>query len=328
MKIFVNRKIRRSPWGGGSHFLSSFVDYAAGKGHKITTSYDEDVDVIFMIDPRPDEGFGDVNQLLAYKTSLLQRGRKVKVIHRINDTDVARNTNFLVDLNMSANAAIADKTIFISQWLKQHYEKAGFCRDSVVIKNGCNQRYFYPNPAKKTSTKTQKIKVVTHHWSDNFNKGFDAYIELDKRLRDRSDIEFTYIGRYYKEYQPTSTRVISPLYGIDLGNELRRHDIYLTAAKWEACGMHHIEAASCGLPIVYHRDGGGINEICKNYGIEINANTDICDAIITAFSQKDELVSYISYQDLSSDTVNEMYIKIFEECLTSVKKQIFSLQQS
>ena len=54
----------------------------------------------------------------------------------------------------------------------------------------------------------------------------------------------------------------------ELGDELRKHDVYLTAARWEACGMHHIEGACCGLPVLFHKEGGGINETCKNYGVE------------------------------------------------------------
>jgi hypothetical protein len=31
--------------------------------------------------------------------------------------------------------------------------------------------------------------------------------------------------------------------------------------------MHHVEGAQCGLPLIYHEDGGGIVEAGKRYGI-------------------------------------------------------------
>jgi hypothetical protein len=31
--------------------------------------------------------------------------------------------------------------------------------------------------------------------------------------------------------------------------------------------MHHVEGAQCGLPLVYHEDGGGIVEAGKKYGV-------------------------------------------------------------
>ena len=31
--------------------------------------------------------------------------------------------------------------------------------------------------------------------------------------------------------------------------------------------MHHVEGAQCGLPLVYHEDGGGIVEAGRKYGL-------------------------------------------------------------
>lgn len=313
MKIFINRKLRRNPWGGGIHFATGFADYASSLGHKITVQYDEDVDAIFMLDPRDDEGFGDINQLLKYKNYLKSKGKNPKIVHRINDTDIARGTNFLVELNIKANYAIADKTVFISDWLKKHYEEKGFSKPSNVIRNGCNLEWFYPK--KDPDNFSNKIKVVTHHWSDNYNKGFDAYIELDKQLFEEKDIQFTYVGRYYKGYQPKNTTIVNPLYGKELGDELRKHDVYLTSAKYEACGMHHIEAAACGLPIVYHENGGGIVEICKNHGIMFSDPKEICKVIREVYRDKKSLNNRIDYHSLDNKNVNKSYLDIFESLI-------------
>lgn len=309
MKVFVNRKLRRNPWGGGIHFATGLADFLVSHGHSVVNSYDEDVDVILMLDPRDDDGFGGVQHLLQYKQCLKQRGKKVKVVHRINDTDIARGTNFLVELNVKSNEAIADETVFISNWLKEHYEQRGFKRHSSVITNGCNQEWFYPQPREK---KLGPIKVVTHHWSDNYNKGFDAYIELDRQLSNRKDIEFTYIGRYFKGYKPQNTRIIEPLYGKELGDELRKHDVYLTAARWEACGMHHIEASSCGLPVAYHKDGGGINEMCASHGVMYEDVNQVCDVILRVESLHEEMVARIPYQLLDNTTTNKKFLSLFE----------------
>ena len=59
---------------------------------------------------------------------------------------------------------------------------------------------------------------------------------------------------------------MSPLHGADLGKELRKHDVYVTASRFEPCGMHHIEGAASGMPVIYHKDTGGIVELCKNHG--------------------------------------------------------------
>ena len=63
---------------------------------------------------------------------------------------------------------------------------------------------------------------------------------------------------------------MKPLFGRELGNELRKFDIYITGSKYEPAGMHHIEGAMSGLPILY-LNSGGVTEYCKNYGLEYNS---------------------------------------------------------
>jgi hypothetical protein len=36
--------------------------------------------------------------------------------------------------------------------------------------------------------------------------------------------------------------------------------------------MHHVEGAQCGLPLLYHMDGGGIVEMGEKYGIGFRDN--------------------------------------------------------
>ena len=117
----------------------------------------------------------------------------------------------------------------------------------------------------------EKFKIVTHHWSNNWNKGFSIYDTLDRLLHNESfssKYEFTYIGNLPKKYNFKNTNVINPLDGVDLANELKKHHVYLTASLNEPSGNHHIEAAQCGLPILYINSG--IPEYCSGYGVEFN----------------------------------------------------------
>ena len=38
-------------------------------------------------------------------------------------------------------------------------------------------------------------------------------------------------------------------------NELKKHDIYITASENEPSGNHHMEGALCGLPILFKDSG-------------------------------------------------------------------------
>ncbi len=310
MKLLINRQAKRTPWGGGTHFVTLFADYMAARGHTVVHSFSYGIDAILMIDPRPEDGINDVNRIKAYKIL----NPKVKIVHRINDTDIARGTNFLDKLNIDSNLDVADYTVFISQWLKDYYVKRGFDngRPSTVITNGCDLSTFAP--VEKPALEGRKLKIVTHHWSDNFNKGFDAYITLDKHLQSADDIEFTYVGRYFKDYKPLKTRIVPPLYGKELAAEVANHDIYLTGARYEACGMHHVEGAACGLPVIYHSSGGGVNEMCSRYGVAYNDVDSLFNGIQKV---KNEILDYKKMVDdarasLSSDIMCQKYRELLE----------------
>ena len=138
-------------------------------------------------------------------------------------------------------------------------------------------------------------------------KGFDIYTKLDKIIGEREDLSFTYIGRYYPEYTPKNTKLISPLYGKDLGKELRNHDIYVTASRWEPCGMHHIEGARCGLPVLFHSKGGGINESCRHYGEEYHDIESFFYALDKIVASYEEYRNKIRYDFLNMKRANKEY---------------------
>ncbi len=271
-KIFFNRIPREEAYGGGSHFVTSMVNYLKKHNHDVVFHLEENIDLIFMIDPRPGDIGYSINHILEYKA----KNPDVKIIHRVNENDARKNTDFMDEILMQS-ASFADRVVFISEWLKQYFVEKGFNQgqDCPVIYNGCNLDHFYPSLSLENK-KTEKIKLVTHHWSDNWLKGFDLYSSLDQHILENPEFNFelTYVGRYSNQYTPKATNLVNPLWGPSLGLELRKHDIYITASRQEPCGMHHVEGAASGLPVIYHKDCGGINELCKNHGLEYSGFDD------------------------------------------------------
>ena len=88
---------------------------------------------------------------------------------------------------------------------------------------------------------------------------------------ENKNLEFTYIGNVPKEVKFKNTIIKNPLSGKNLAQEIKNNNIYLTASKNEPSGNHHIEAAQCGLPILYF-NSGGIPEYCEGYGVEFEEN--------------------------------------------------------
>jgi hypothetical protein len=301
VKISFNRPKAASAYGGGAHFVTNFSNYLEKAGHSVCHKLEPGIDLIFMIDPRPNEGGYSIQEIFNYK----QQFPKTKMLHRVNECDKRKNTNFMDKTIMLSNQ-LADHTIFISKWLSDYFIQKGFNNSYAVILNGCNTSHFYPterlfNPARP--------KIVTHHWSDNWMKGFDIYTKIDEYLQENDRFDFTYVGRYFQGYSPKKTSIISPLYGHDLGSELRNHDIYVTASRWEPCGMHHIEGASCGLPVLYHVDGGGINETCANHGYQFRSFAEFLKYLDLVTSKLGDLKNKINYEQLSSKTCSDNYYK-------------------
>ena len=63
---------------------------------------------------------------------------------------------------------------------------------SSVILSGSNTKNFNTKD-KKNWNKSEKIKLITHHRSDNWMKGFKIYQKIDNLLNDKSfGLKITY----------------------------------------------------------------------------------------------------------------------------------------
>ena len=308
MKVFFNRVPRLEPYGGGNQFLQRMTKLLGDSGHEVVYHLNTGIDVIFMMDPRP----GDIGYSLEHIAAYKNQFPGTKILHRVNECDARKGTNDMDPLLLTA-MSLSDNVVFISEWLKDYFSKLGHDGSSYVIYNGCNLGHFFP----ESKDPSKKLKLVTHHWSDNWLKGFDLYAEIDQYIHDHPNcgLEFTYVGRYCKEYQPTSTNIVAPLRGKELGDELRKHDIYVTASRFEPCGMHHIEGAASGLPVIFHRDTGGIRELCIKHGEEYSTFPEFLECFQRVSSQLPKYQDKIDYKSLDID----LCVRKYYDILTSMK---------
>mgnify|MGYP001277115257 CR=1 FL=1 len=262
--VALNMKPVRGPWGGSSPFVAQLADALRAQGFGVRYDLRGPVDAIVLIDPReaPNKPFGPP-EILAYK----QRNPRVRVLHRINECDQRKGTDFM-DRMLREASALADRTVFISAWLRDYHAQRWFDtgRPHAVIYNGADDRVFHPA---RQPPPAEPFRVVTHHWSNHPLKGFDVYQQLDAALADGrlSGVEFRVIGRWPEGMTWRAARLFPPAHGRALADQLRECHAYLTASRWEPCGMHHVEGTQCGLPLAAHREGGGIVEAAERYGL-------------------------------------------------------------
>tara|TARA_B100001248_G_C27355054_1_gene443377 strand:+ start:229 stop:1299 length:1071 start_codon:yes stop_codon:yes gene_type:complete len=322
LKIAISYKVKTESWGGGNQFAKELIKAAQNQGHKVVFDLKNiDIDIILLTDPRSytDEiTFGSF-EIIRY---LLFVNKKALVVHRINECDERKNTKHMNRFLRWSNYC-ADHTVFIGSWLKDLNLYLKGTPNSVIL-NGADPHIFkrYGNSYWDGEG---PLSIVTHHWSPNYRKGFDIYKHLDDLLATSKYwdgiIKFTYIGNLPEGFLFKKTKHIQPISGELLGRELSKHHLYLSASINEPAGMHHIEGALCGLPIIY-RESGALPEYCKNFGISFE-NVDYLSAI------KEMLVEYRNYREKISSYPHDSfkmtnnYLNLFSH-LVENRKEIVS----
>ncbi len=248
-------------WGGGNQWLDQTARDLRGNGYDVRFDLRGDPACVVLVDPR-------VGGTVGFGADEIAR-KGAPCLHRINECDLRKGTDEIDALLAEANR-VADHTVFISAWLRDYHAERWFdlARPHSVILNGADPRIFNADGSAELEP-GRTMRIVTHHWSDNPMKGFDVYEEVDRLIvaGELPDTELWVIGRWPQMIEWQAARTFPPATGRELADLLRQCHVYLTASRWEPGGMHHVEGAQCGLPVLYHEDGGGIVELASRYGI-------------------------------------------------------------
>lgn len=322
-KIFNRRQITvainlyppKGPWGGAGFFVQQVENGLKQRGIRVQYHLRGKVNLILLIDPREDlenKAFG-MEEIKRYKAA----HPDVRLLHRINECDARKNSSFIDRLLEEANQE-ADHTVFISSWLRDHHSALWYDirRPHSVIYNGADPCLFNPL-GKQYYSSDRPLRLVTHHWSDNAMKGFVEYKLIDEFIHQGllKDVEFWVIGRWPQSIQWKAAKTFPPVTGKKLANLLRQCDLYVTASRWEPCGMHHVEGAQCGLPLLYHEDGGGIVEAGQEYGIGFR--DDLVLAIEKMKGSYNDYLSRVLYNMPCGDRMQLDYIQLIQTMICS-----------
>ena len=269
MKISIGSKIVDGPWGGGNLFIKNITEYLISHGHEVINNLSEaDIDLILLTDPRDRKESSSTFNHIDIEKYKKYVNKNVKVAQRINECDERKGTDGVNDLYLAASKN-ADRVIFVSSWLESIYLNLGMEKEkTTVVLAGANSNVFNNSDSSQWKKNT-KLKLVTHHWSAHENKGFKYYQEINNLVTSKKwngQIEFTYIGNVHSDYDLNNTQILEPLTGIDLAAAIKENHVYVTGTINEPSGNHHIEAAQCGLPILY-LESGGVPEYCDKYGV-------------------------------------------------------------
>ena len=234
MKISVGSKIIDGPFGGGNEFLKNFINYLENIGHTVINHLnDKDIDIILLTNPLISSETSSFDSYdIEYYLKFIND--QAIVFQRFNECDERKGTN---NINFKLNKfnAVVDVNIFVSDWLKNVFNNFDLSKKkSYVVKGGPNKDIFN-NKNKTYWNKTSKLKLVTHHWSDNLMKGYLEYKQLDNFLNSEkyNDLfEFTFIGNKPEDIEFKNIIVLDPLEGKNLANELKQWVLHFLIQSW------------------------------------------------------------------------------------------------
>jgi glycosyltransferase involved in cell wall biosynthesis len=312
-RLAFNMKPVEHPWGGGNWWLTQTVNHLQTHGYEVGFDLAGELDGIVLVDPRVGGNvrFGP-REIAEYK----RRRPETRCLHRVNECDLRKGTSEMDALLADGNA-VADHTVFISRWLRDYHAERWFdtARPHDVIHNGADPAVFHPLGSARFDGGT--LRLVTHHWSDNPMKGFDVYEEVDGLIASGAlaETELWVVGRWPAAVGWRAARTFPPATGPELAGLLRQGHVYVTASRFEPGGMHHVEGAQCGLPVLYHEDGGGIGELAGRYGI--GYRDDVQGAVEAARRDYDGLRRRVLAHAPSGDAMCAAYRAVVQRMLSA-----------
>lgn len=313
MKVAIGQKPHDGPWGGGNQFLNSLVSGLTRQGHEVVFDLaDVGIDLALLIDPRPKL------PNVTFSASDIWRYRRrypgLIAVHRVNECDARKGTRTM-DFRLACANRVADHTVFISHWLLTLPVWRHMPSDTTsVIENGADASIFHPR-VRSEANDGMPVRFVTHHWGAHVNKGAEIYAALATmaaRPEWSQRFTFTYIGNPPKNASLRGARIVAPLSGQALGAELRAHDAYVTGSINEPAGMHHIEAALSGLPILFRRSGA-LPEYCEGYGIGFWGLRDLEPALEAFLRRLGKHRTALAEYPHTADRMVARYIRLFEK---------------
>jgi glycosyltransferase involved in cell wall biosynthesis len=247
-EIGMWHKFYKPPWGGGNQFLLCLRKGLEGLG--ITTLENR---------LTPASAATIINSIYFDLEGFYKARRRLgtPVLHRVDGPFLhvrgveseREKDDFLFELN----AAHASATAIQSEWSLERIFEMGYRPVApVLIANTVDPDIFHAR-GRVAFDRSRKIRLISSSWSSNPRKGGPLYKWVEEHL-DWDRFEYTFVGNCSETL--ARIRRLSPLPSEGVAEQLRQHDVYITASQNDPCSNAVIEALACGLPVLYIDDGG------------------------------------------------------------------------
>jgi glycosyltransferase involved in cell wall biosynthesis len=284
------------PTGGGHQFLRALVSELERRGLAVEVNRISSATPVCL--------FNSFNFDFRRLRRLARPG--CRMVHRVDGPiGVYRGFDDGTDARIQEiNLELADATVVQSAFSLEAHRTLGIdLRDPRVIHNTVDATIFHP-PGEREPLAGRRVRVIATSWSDNPNKGAEAFAWLDEKLNwDR--FELTFAGRSPERF--SRIRSIGPLASAELANELRGHDLYVAASRNDPCSNALLEALACGLPAAY-RASGGHPELVGEAGLPFDSPEEIPEVLDRLVAEIDERRAAIRVEPLAE--IADRYLEV------------------
>jgi len=314
LRISLNINRIEGAYGGGNQFAQNLENYLISKEHQVFRSLEPDLDLVLIVSSKSNP------QTTSFHSESISDYIRINpntlVIHRVNTCDEQKGADSGYNKSVLEVNRLANYTVFVSGFIRDLFISKGFDpgREHCVIMTGASEEIYNPGGLSEWHS-GKKIKIVTHHWSSNYLKGFDIYERLDLLLEKKpfKDIfEFTVIGNLPPGTSFKNTHLIPLLSGMQLARKLKEHHLYLTGARHEPAGNHYIEAMRCGLPVLY-LESGSSGEYCSQYGGVGYNLANFEEKLLSIHNRLDKMRSKVLECPYSAERMASEYESLFVE---------------
>ena len=297
-KINILYQFKEGPFGGANQFLKGLKVKLLNKGLYENNAFDAD---IIIINSSPSSFTKSLRPLM----KIIFKFPEKFIVNRIDGpVGLIRNSGIEYDKSfMLFSKYFCDGIIYQSSWSRNKLLNLNIIPkiSETIILNGSDSSFF--NTLDRDSfNSSDKIKIISSSWSENMNKGFNAYKWLDENLN-FDKYEMTFVGNSPLSFK--NIKIIPPKSSQTLIDLLKKSDIYITASQNDPCSNSLIEAISCGTIPISLNDGGH-SEINPIKELNFDHVSEIPQLLNYVEENHEYLIKNLSIDNLNS--VSERYI--------------------
>jgi glycosyltransferase involved in cell wall biosynthesis len=316
MRVFMNFRAVRGPYGGANSFLRTLRRALDERGVQVTTRPDARFDIALLNALTDGIDLPFVERLAARGRPLVHR----KVGYRVSGSAEMRAVEDGVvhgdRLQLEFSPFLAH-TVFQSEYSRDVFVGEGFEGEHTIIHNGVDPRIYSPFERRMLRAprprsrwrRGEPLRVIVSSWSPDPNKGFDEYARIDRQLDGRRDVTLALVGQTPAGFTLERGILLGPRRSRELARLLRDYHVVLQLSRHETCSNALIEGLNCGLPAIY-LDSGSNRELAGPYGVEYRG--DFFTAVEEMRTRYDEIIERLPANPFRIELVVERYLELFE----------------